>query len=287
MPSEKTILVTGATGRQGGAVARHLLEAGFGVRILARNPAKPAAVALQAQGAELCQGDMEKADTLAPAVAGVYGVFSVQNYWEKGVGAAGEVRQARNLADAARAAGVQHFVQASVAEAARAPGVEHFACKTEIEHYIDWIGLPRTFVGEVFYMDNFLDPKLAPMLLPILAGGLSEETRLHLLSVEDIGAVVTEIFKLPEEFIGRKIDLAGDALTVGQMRAAYEKVSGRRARQWALPSFLLRLISRETHRQLQWNDTDGWRFSVEAVRERHPFVTNFETFVSRNPLPRL
>jgi uncharacterized protein YbjT (DUF2867 family) len=280
------VLVTGATGKQGGAVAHYLLATGFRVRILARTPSKPAAVALQEKGAEVVPGDMEDISSLRLAVAGADGVFSVQNYWEKGVGAAGEIRQARNLADAAKQAGVKHFVQASVADAERAPGVEHFECKWEIEQYIDQIGLPRTFLGEVFFMESFLE-KGGSMILPLLSGTLEKTTRLHMLSVEDIGAIATVVFQNPERYIGRKIVIAGDRLTVDEMRQTYERVTGRKAKRWSFPSFVARLLSAEGYRQLQWNNNPGWQFSLDEVRGIGVELTSFEEFIRQHPLVNL
>jgi uncharacterized protein YbjT (DUF2867 family) len=282
MHADRTILVTGATGRQGGAVARHLLDDGFPVRILARDPGKAAAIELQSRGAEVFKGDMEDPASLQPAVAGAYGVFSVQNYWEKGVGKDGEIRQARHLADAAKAAGVRHFVQASAANVDSAPGLEHFECKWEIEQYIDQIGLPRTFLGEVFYMENFLDPKAGGLMFPVLSGSLAPSTRLHLLSVEDIGAITTVVFQNPDEYIGRKIDIAGDRLSVAEMKETYERVTGKRAKRWSVPSFIVKLGLAEMHRQMMWNNTAGWHFGLEEARSIVPEMTNFEAFLQKH-----
>jgi uncharacterized protein YbjT (DUF2867 family) len=285
--TDRTILVTGATGRQGGAVARHLLDAGFRVRALARTPTKPAAVALEQAGAEIVRGDMEDAASLRAAVAGAWGVFSVQNFWEKGVGHDGEIRQARLLADAARQAGVGHFVQASVADADRAPGVRHFECKAVIERYIDEIGLPRTFLGAVFYTDNFADPKAGGMMLPVLGSILRPETRLHLIAVDDIGAIAAVVFQNPGEYIGRKIDIAGDVLTVQEMREAYERVTGRRAKRWTVPGVVVRLGMSEVYRQLTWNNDPGWQFDLETARRIHPRLTSFEQYIAERQITNL
>ena len=134
--SEKIIAVTGATGQQGGAVARRLLEKGWKVRALTRDPQKPAAQALAQAGAELAPGDMDRRADLDAAFQGVYGVFSVQNFWLPNVGAEGEVRQGKLAADAAKAAGVEHFVYSSVGAAERGMGQAHFASKWEIEQYV-------------------------------------------------------------------------------------------------------------------------------------------------------
>jgi uncharacterized protein YbjT (DUF2867 family) len=113
---ERLILVCGATGSQGGAVARSLLDRGFRVRALTREPQKPEAQALAEQGAEVVQGDMEDRSAMDQVlVEGIYGVFSVQNFWEAGYDR--EVEQGKTVADVAKAAGVEHFVYSSVGSA--------------------------------------------------------------------------------------------------------------------------------------------------------------------------
>src|SRR5215831_10868624 len=108
---DKTILVSGATGRQGGALVRYLTRNPWRVRALTRNPAGRGAAELAKNGAEVVQGDMDNAESLRNAMKGVYGVYSVQDFWT--VGARREVQQGKNMADAARAEGVSHFVYSS------------------------------------------------------------------------------------------------------------------------------------------------------------------------------
>jgi uncharacterized protein YbjT (DUF2867 family) len=287
MSHDRVVLVTGATGRQGGAVARHLLAAGFPVRALTRNPDGAAARALAEKGATLVKGDLDDPGSLARAVEGAYGVFSVQNYWEKGVGFDGEVRQGRSLADAAKAAGVKHFVQSSIADAENVPQVKHFDSKARIERYIDEIGLPRTFVRTVFYMDNFLDPKGGSLLLPLLSGILGADAPLHMIAVDDIGAVTAAVFREPERFLGRSVDVAGDRLTVAEMRETYARVTGRRAKGWSIPAFVSRFFNAEFVTQLQWNRTNGWQFPLDETRRIAPQAARFEDFLRSSGSPSL
>src|SRR5512141_71829 len=127
--NDKVIAVTGATGQQGGAVARKLLADGWKVRALTRDVEKPAAQELAQAGAELVVGDMDSRSDLDAAFQGVYGAFSVQNFWLPNVGFEGEIRQGKNVADAARAAGIQHLVFSSVGAAHRGMGQKHFESK--------------------------------------------------------------------------------------------------------------------------------------------------------------
>src|SRR5262245_45251685 len=130
------IAVTGATGQQGGAVARKLLADGWKVRALTRDVDKPAAQELKSLGAEILPGDMDNMSELDAAFKGVYGVFSVQNFWLPNVGFTGEVEQGKAAADAAKRAGVKHLVYSSVGAAQRGMGQKHFESKWIIEQYI-------------------------------------------------------------------------------------------------------------------------------------------------------
>ncbi len=282
MAGETLIAVTGATGKQGGAVARHLLEAGFGVRALTRNPNGPAAGRLKEQGADVVFADMEDRASLDKALAGAHGVFSVQNFWEKGVGYEGEVRQGRNLADAAKQAKVRHFVQASVADVDKAPGVKHWECKSETEKYIREIGLAGTFLRETFFMENFLDPKYGSMMFPFIGGVLKPQTRLHMLCVDDVGGIATAIFQHPERFLGKVINAASDRLTVGEMKEAYLQVTGRRAKAFSIPPWLSKFLNLDMVKQLKWNNDPGWQFELDDVRAVYPKLTTFEAFLEKH-----
>lgn len=280
----RKILVTGATGRQGGAVVRHLLAGGFPVRALSRRPESDAARRLADSGVEVVKGDQEDRAALDAAVAGCHGVFSVQNYWEKGVGYEGEIRQGKNLADAAAAAGVQHFVQASVAtrpeDEATAP--EHFRCKFEIEAHVRRLGLPYTFIKEVFFLENFIDPQAGKLIFPVLSGALRPDLPFHVVTVEDIGVLVRRVFEEPERYIGQSVDIAGDILTVGEMKEAFRRATGKKAPWLKMPAFVTRLLIAELASQLRWNNEVGWKFSLDEVREHVPNPTTFEAFARQH-----
>ena len=286
----KRILVTGATGAQGGALIPLLLDQGFSVRALTRDPSKPSAQKLAQQGVDVVAGNLDDEDSLIQACAGCEGVFSVQNFWEKGVGHEREVEQGCKLARAAKQAGVTHFVQTSVANCDEAAGVLHFESKHKIEQYIDSLQLPRTFIREVFFMDNFTQPvmtsgtkkSMSPFwVLPTIIGLLDTRTRFHMISVEDIAWFAADVFAHPDEFIGKELDVAGDVLTAGEMKAIYRKVTGRSLLPVSrfLMRFLLRFVNPESARQFHWNNQQGWNFDIAPLQQRHPKLMNFETFL--------
>src|SRR6186713_356838 len=188
--NNKIIAVTGATGQQGGAVARKLLADGWKVRALTRDVSKPAAQALSQAGAELVAGDMDSRSELDAAFQGAYGVFSVQNYWLPTVGFDGEIRQGKNVADAAKAAGVQHLVYSSVGSAHRGLGQKHFESKWMIEQYIHTLDVPYTILRPVAFMDNN-NWRRAYILSGTYTGmGLLPEKGVQNIAVEDIGEFV-------------------------------------------------------------------------------------------------
>ena len=138
------ILVTGATGRQGGAVARELLDRGYQVRGLTRNTQSSRAQALVQLGLEMVKGDYDDVASLERALDGAYGIFGVTDFWEHGFEQ--EVQHGKNLIDAALRSNVQHFVFSSVASANQDTGIPHFDSKWEIEKYLRASAVPYTVV---------------------------------------------------------------------------------------------------------------------------------------------
>jgi uncharacterized protein YbjT (DUF2867 family) len=182
------VLVTGATRNQGGAVTRHLRAKGFEVRALTRDGNSPASQRLRQAGVQVAEGDMNDPASLDRALVGVNAVFSVQDFWAKGVGYRGEVQQGMHLADAAKRANVSHFVQSGMAHGKHIDGIEHFESKQAIVAHIQAIALPHTVVGTVYFMDNVLEPKRGGgMTFPTLSGTLKPTTPMHMLALDDLG----------------------------------------------------------------------------------------------------
>jgi uncharacterized protein YbjT (DUF2867 family) len=275
--------VTGATGRQGGAVARHLLRRGHRVRALTRNPDAPPARRLAGLGAEVVRGDLNDPVSLDTALTGVSTVFSVQDYWQPGVGYDGEIRQGRALIEAAVRAGVETFVQSALAGTIADTGVPHFASKSRIVGHLRESGLPHVVLGPTVYMDNLLAPRVGPMMFATLAGGLGRHTSLELVAVDDIGAAVARIVDDPAPFLGRRVDLVGDVLTVPQMRATYRAVLRRPLLPWAVPRAALPRMTGEFADQLAWHraQVSGWpgldRAGIDGVA-----MTGFAAFLAEH-----
>ena len=200
-PDGPTILVTGATGTQGGAVARELLARGYHVRALTRDPGQPAAEALRELGAVPVRGDYDDEASLLAAMEGAYGVFAVTDFWEHGYDR--EVAHGEALISAAEEAGIRHFVFTSVASADRETGIAHFDSKAEIEKSLQFSDLDYTIVRPVSFMDNWRWSRE-----DILAGRYVNprppSDRHQWIDARDIGHFGAEAFDNPEAWFGRK-----------------------------------------------------------------------------------
>src|SRR5437879_4991655 len=162
MAQSKLVLVTGATGKQGGAVVEALLTRGHRVRALTRNSASPAANRLRQQGVEIAVGDFTDHDSLVRAARGADAVYAMSTPYEQG--ADKEIAQGMTITDAARAARIAHFVYSSVASADRKTGIGHFNGKYAVENHIQASGVDYTIVAPVFFMKNLLMPWTLPSL---------------------------------------------------------------------------------------------------------------------------
>src|SRR5260370_34332777 len=170
--NHRTVFVTGATGKQGGSVVRHMVGRSWNLRALTRDSHSRAARALRDQGVEVVQGALEDPASFEAALRGVYGVYSVQDFWT--VGAKREVIQGKNLADAAKRAGVEHFVYSSVGGAERNTGIDHWESKWEIEKHIRKLGLPATMLRPAAFMENYY---IGQVEIGILKGKLMDPIR--------------------------------------------------------------------------------------------------------------
>lgn len=270
---ERKVLVTGATGRQGGAVARHLATIGWSVRAFARNPDSEAAVALADAGMEVVQGDMEDRASLDRAMEGVHGVFSVQNFWESG--AEREIIQGKNVADAAKDAEVEHFIYTSVGGADRNTGIIHFESKWEIENHIRALGLPNTIFRPVFFMDNLLG-MMDQIEQGTLAFGLPSDTPLQMIATDDIGAFVAMAFQRRDEFLGKAYEIAGDELTMPRAANTFAHIIGRPVNYVELPLSEVDKQSHETAVMLEWFIRKGYEADISMLRRMYPGLKTFE-----------
>jgi uncharacterized protein YbjT (DUF2867 family) len=245
MSEAKAIAIVGATGAQGGGLARAILDqpdSGFTARAITRNAASDPAQALAARGAEVVAADLDDAASLRAAFKGAWGAYCVTNFWEH-FSPEKELAQARNLAEAAKAAGLRQVIWSTLEDTRRwVPldddrmptlmgkyKVPHFDAKGEANHFFTDAGLPVTFLLTSFYWDNLIyfgsGPKRAPdgMLHLTLPMG---DARLPGIAAEDIGRCALSIFRQPHKYVGRTVGIAGEHLTGGEMAQALSLALG-------------------------------------------------------------
>lgn len=275
--SNQIILVTGATGHQGGAVARHLLQRGnFTVRALVRDQNKPAAQALQQAGAELIRGDFNNRASLDQAMQGASGVFSVQTP-EDGITA--EIGEGKTIADAAKTAGIEHFVYSSVGSAERNTGIPHFDSKFQIEEYIRATGLPYTILRPVFFFYNY------NAMRPALENGifsqpLRAQTKLQQLSEEDYGAMVAQVFEHRADFLYREQEVAGVEMTMTQIADVFSRVLAKAVTYQQIPFEVFeKQAGAEVTLMYRWFENIGYAADLAQLKRDFSEPTSLETYL--------
>jgi uncharacterized protein YbjT (DUF2867 family) len=305
---KKIIAVVGSTGSQGGGLVRAILSdpnGGFAARAITRDPGKDKAKALAAEGAEVIAANIDDVESLKKAFSGAYGVYGVTNFWEHFSGEK-EKAQAKNIADAAKAAGVKHVIWSTLedtrklmaADDKRMPmlqekyRVPHFDAKAEANAY--FAGLPVTYLVTSFYWDNLylfgLAPKkddkgvyswTFPMGNAKLAG----------MAAEDIGKAAYGIFKAGSQYVGKTVGIAGENLTISEIGAKLSKGLG---------------IGPVTYNAPEPNDYRAYGFqgadeygnmfqvyrdfekevlgarSIETTRALNPQLQNFDQWLAKN-----
>jgi uncharacterized protein YbjT (DUF2867 family) len=307
MADKKIIAVVGATGSQGGGLCRAILadpSGGFACRALTRDPSKDKAKALATAGAQVVKADLDDVGSLKEAFSGAYGVYAVTNFWEHFSGEK-EKAQAKNIADAAKAAGAKHIVWSTLEDTRkfmkpddkRMPilqqkyRVPHFDAKAEADAY--FASLPTTFLVTSFYWDNLYMFGLAPkkgedgQLSWTFPMGTS---KLAGIAAEDIGKVAYGIFKAGSQYVGKRVGIYGEALTLDEMGKSLSKVLG-------VGPVKYNAVDADAYRGFGFPGADEYgnmfqvyrdfdkevlaNRSVETARKLNPSLQSFEQFLAK------
>jgi uncharacterized protein YbjT (DUF2867 family) len=263
MANERVVLITGATGKQGGATARALKGSGFALRAMTRNPDSDAAKAVAAAtGADIVEGDLNDAASIRNALKGVWGVFAVQNTWEAGV--EGEEEQGKRLASLSREAGVQHYVYTSVGSAHRKTGIPHFDNKYRVEDTIRAAGFPSYVIFRpVFFMENLTSPWF--LNGDAIYSAMRPDLRLQMIAVDDIGKYVARGFTNADKLNRREIDLAADEATMPDVALALSRGLGRNISYVQIPISEVRKNSDDFATMLEWFDRVGYDVDIPSL----------------------
>jgi uncharacterized protein YbjT (DUF2867 family) len=282
MTTNRTILITGVTGNQGGAVARALEGRGFRLRGLTRKPDSKRAVAL-ARHVDIVKGDLDDEATLRRALAGAWGVFGVQNAGETRVEQ--EEAQGKRLATLAREVGVEHYVYTSVGSAHKKTGVPHFDNKWRIEETVRGLRFPsHVILRPVFFMENLV----APFSLQgsTLAWALGPGTKLQMIAVDDIGWFGARAFTHATALNRREIDLAGDVRTMPEAAEILTKAFGQPITFAQTPIEQVRQYNKEMALMLEWFDRVGYSADIAGLeREFGRALTKLPDWARRHARP--
>ena len=276
------ILITGATGQQGGATLRELLKNWHRVRAMTRNPDSDKAKVLASLGAEVVKGDLDDEASVKAALDKAWGAYAVQNSWEAGV--EHEEHQGKRFAELAAGAGLQHLVYASVGSAHLRTGIPHFDNKARVEERIRSVGLPSyTIVRPVFFMENFLAPWFKPGIdQGKLQVGIQPETRLQMIAVEDIGRYGRKAFERHAELNGQGIDIAGDERTMPEIVKVLAAATGRPMVFEPVPIEEVRKFSEDFALMLEWFDHVGYSVDIPGNAARHGIpATSLDSWAAR------
>ena len=309
MPDKKVIAVVGATGAQGGGLVYAILndpDAGFTARAVTRKVDSDKAKSLSAKGAEVVQADLDDVESLKRAFKGAYGAYCVTNYWEH-LSPEKEMAQAKNLANAAKAAGVSHVIWSTLEDTRNwipltndsmptlmgKYKVPHFDSKGASDKFFKEAGVPATFMMASFYWDNFIYFGMGPQKGP--DGRLAitfplGDKKLAGISVDDIGKCAYGIFKSGDKYIGKTIGIAGEHLTGSEMAEKISRALGKEVHYNSVPPEVYRGFGFpgaedvgnmfQFHRDFQKDHLE--MRDVERSRSLNPELKNFDQWLSEN-----
>ena len=273
-PLEK-ILVTGATGQQGGTLAKLLLQKNHKVYALVRNIQSPAAQELKKEGANLVKGDLNNLDSFEQAVNGVDSIFLMGTPLEDGI--EGETRRGKMMADIAKEKNVKHLVYSSVANADRNTGIPHFESKYKVEQHIQNLGIPYTIIGPTFFMENLLTYLKPGLEQGQLALPLSPSSILQQIALENIAQFATLVLERRNSFLGKRIDIASDELTGEQAAKILSDELGRKIKYVQVPLEQIRQASEDIALMYEWYERVGPGIDIRSLHQEYPQV-NWHSF---------
>ncbi len=264
MDTKLTVLVSGATGNQGGAVSRSLIAGGHQVRALTRNTDSPKAKALTALGVDVRQGNFDDEDAVANALKGVDSFYLMGSPLE--IGVEGETAQGIKLANVARTAGVGHLVYGSVANADLDTGIPHFDSKYKVEQHIKTLDIPYTITAPAFFMDNVIAPwSIDALVAGKIMQAMPGDRVLQEVSVKNIGDFVASIIGRRDSVFGKRFDYAGDELTGNESAAILTQATGHPIQYESFPVSVLKEQSEDMAAMFDWFDRVGYNIDIKSL----------------------
>ncbi|BCH29076.1 hypothetical protein MesoLjLc_10060 [Mesorhizobium sp. L-8-10] len=271
MTTRRSVLVTGATGQQGGAVARALLSRGHLVKALTRKPDSDVARRLASAGADIATGDLGDETSVRKAASSVDTMFLMGNSYEAGTEE--ETRQGIIAADAAKAAGVGHLIYSSVADADKKTGIPHFESKYLVEEHVVGLGIPYTISAPAAFMENVVAPwSIGGLRQGAHAFAMPPRRALQLVALADIGTFVASLVERREQVFGKRFDIAGDELSGEEQAQILSRAIGRQINYQEIPIAAARQQSEDAALMFEWFDRVGYDVDIAALQRDFPEV---------------
>jgi uncharacterized protein YbjT (DUF2867 family) len=269
MAKKISVLVSGATGKQGGALARALLAHKQAVYALTRKPDSRGAREIERLGARIITGDFDDQASIVKAARGIDTFFVMSTSFEKGPEA--EAKQGIAVLDAAKAAGVKHIVYTSVASADKETGIPHFESKYKIETHLRSLGIPFSIIAPVSFFENILSPMSIPNLKKNIYAGIGNK-RMQMIAVENIGEFAGFVIENIQEFAGKRIDIAGDEISGNEVAEILTHTTGRRISFIEQSIEEIGRVSRDLAKMYDWINEHGYSADIKGLRERYPRI---------------
>jgi uncharacterized protein YbjT (DUF2867 family) len=262
----RTVLVAGATGNQGGSVAKALLNEGHKVVGISRNVNSPNAEVLKSLGAEMVSVSFSDQERLIEIMTEVDTVFSMTTPFEGGMQA--EIEQGKTLVNAAQASGVEHFIFNSVGDADLPTGIPHFDSKYEVEKHLISQKVPYTIVGPSYFMDNLFFPFNTESLNEgLLKMAMPGDRVLQQIAVEDIGKFVKWVVEEREKVFGQRFNISGDELSGVKAAQILSAVLGKEIRYEGFSPDYMKEQSEDMALMYQWFIDHGYTADLAALQK--------------------
>ena len=283
MDNPKTFFVTGATGNQGGATARNLVEKGFKVKALVRNPSSPNAQKLIHPSIEIVKGDLDDPSSYKINLKNIDGVFALFTFND---GTIKEITRGRSLIDAAKEMNVPFILYSSVIGADADSGIPHWESKYNIEQYIANSGIPYAIVRPASLFQNFFIPdvqkriKKGNLVTPVRKDKIQQ-----FIGTEDIGRICADIFVNKEKFTGRTITIAADEMDMQSAAKLFTDVLGKPVKYSQLPGLLTRIfMGANLHIMFRYINNNDVCFvkNLPELKAEYPFLSTMKDWIGNN-----
>ncbi|BAY99359.1 NmrA family protein [Tolypothrix tenuis PCC 7101] len=280
------ILFIGVTGGTGGNVVKGFLEQGItNLRAITRkiDLNRPSLAKLNNAGVELVEANLDNVDSLTAAFTGVAAVYCHATSGDSSKADPQEVERAKQVAQAAKQANIQHFVYNSAGGAERNSGIPHIEQKYQVEQILKAAGLPTTMLRACLFMEEFWKKYTRPSILKgTFPFSIQPDKPLHLITTKDMGRVAAYVIQHPAQYIGREIELAGDVLTPKQMAEAFSQAQGIKVIHKETPAWIFLLLwQKELFNLIQWYRHQGYQADVQQLRQEFPgLLTTFSEFLA-------